>query len=90
MTQAERIEAELCDEPCGTKGAKPLKVSPGSQAAPTARARDDGPEIPWEMLEAPTLPDQVATLISRMMQMELVMQEMITAIRQLNAPPSSS
>lgn len=42
------------------------------------------------MLEEPALSDQVATLNSRMTQMELVMQEMITAIRQLNASPSSS
>ena len=90
VTQAEQIEAELCDEPPVTKGAKPLKVSPKSKAAPKARARDDAPEIPWEMLEEPALSDQVATLNSRMTQMELVMQEMITAIRQLNAPPSSS
>ena len=64
VTQAEQIEAELCDEPPVTKGAKPLKVSPKSKAAPKARARDDAPEIPWEMLEEPAISDQVATLNS--------------------------
>ncbi|CAE7423916.1 RE1 [Symbiodinium sp. CCMP2592] len=85
VSQAEQLEVELRGEPAVIKSDKPRKTSMLSQAAPKARAREDGPEIPWEMLEEPALQDQVATLNSRMSQMEQVMQEMISAIRQLNA-----
>ena len=90
VSQAEQLAADLSGEPPVMMGGKALKELPSTKAIPKARSKPDGPEIPWELLEEPTIHDQVATLSGRMSQMEQVMQEMIVAIRQLNPPPSSS
>ena len=90
VSQAEQLAADLSGEPPVTTGDKALRELPSTKAIPKARSKPDGPEIPWELLEEPTIHDQVATLSGRMSQMEQVMQEMIVAIRQLNPPPSSS
>ncbi|OLQ00917.1 Copia protein [Symbiodinium microadriaticum] len=90
VSQAEEIEAALIETAISGEPpvrmiaqAKP-KVRSSSKAAPKASSRpvsEAVSEDPWEFMEEPAIPDQVTALNHRMLTMEQMMQEMISAIQ---------
>ncbi|CAE7939388.1 unnamed protein product [Symbiodinium necroappetens] len=99
VSQAEEIEAALIETAISGEPpvrmiaqAKP-KVRSSSKAAPKASSRpvtEAVSEDPWEFMEEPAITDQVTALNHRMLTMEQMMQEMISAIQRLSVGQNAS